>query len=89
MLFYLFINIKSDEISQLRLWFVYLFIYFKINLFLAVCWVFVAVRGLSLVAASGGYSSLQCTGFSLQWLLLLQSMGSRHVGFSNCGTWAQ
>ena len=30
-----------------------LFIYFWL------CWVFVAVRGLSLVVASGGYSSLQ------------------------------
>ena len=40
-------------------------------------WVFIAVRGLSLVAASGGYSSLQCMGFSLQWLLLLWSTGSR------------
>ena len=43
-------------------------------------WVFVAVRGLFLVKASRGYSLLQCAGFSLQWLLLLQSMGSRHVG---------
>ena len=32
-----------------------------------------------LVAASGGYSSLQYMGFSLWWLLLLQSMGSRHA----------
>ena len=40
------------------------------------CWVFVAVRGLSLVAASGGYSSF-AAGFSLQWLLLLRSTGSR------------
>ena len=38
---------------------------------------FVAARGLSLVVVSGGYSSLQCVGFSLQWLLLLQSTGSR------------
>ena len=52
-------------------------------------WVFVAVRRLSLVAVSGGYSSLRCTGFSLQWLLLLQSMGSRCVGFSSCGIRAQ
>ena len=52
-------------------------------------WVFVAVRGLSLVEANGGYSSLQCAGFSLQWLLLLQSTGSRHVGFRSCSTWAQ
>ena len=61
----------------------YLFIYFWL------CWVFVAACGLSLVAASGGYFSLPCAGFSLQWLLLLWSMGSRHVGFSSCGSWAQ
>ena len=60
-----------------------LFIYFWMH------WVFVAVHGLSLVVASGGYSSLWCTGISLQWLLLLQSMGSRHTGFSSCGVWAQ
>ena len=35
-------------------------------------WVFVAVHGLSLVAASGGYSSLWCTGFSLWWLLCVE-----------------
>ena len=43
------------------------------------------MRGLSLVVESGGYSLLWCTGFSLRWLLLLQSTGSRHVGFSSCG----
>ena len=32
---------------------------------------------------------MQCAGFSLQWLLLLQSTSLRHVGFSNCNTWAQ
>ena len=52
-------------------------------------WVFVAARGLSLVAVSGGYSSLWCLGFSLRSLLLLQSRGSRHAGFSSCGTRAQ
>ena len=36
-----------------------------------------------------GYSLLQCAGFSLRWLLLLRSMGSRYTGFSSCGTWAQ
>ena len=51
-------------------------------------WVFVAVLRLSLVAASRGYSLLQCAGFSLQWLLLW-STGSRHTGFSSCGAWAQ
>ena len=43
----------------------YKFIYFWLR------WVFVAARGLSLVAVSGGYSSLRCVGFSLRWLLLL------------------
>ena len=61
----------------------YLFIYFWL------CWVFVAMHGLSLVVASGGYSSLWCAGFSLQGLLLLRSMGSRRTGFSSCGRWAQ
>ena len=51
-----------------------LFIYFWLH------WVFVAVRGLSLVALSRGYSWLRCMGFSLQWLLLLRSSGSRHAG---------
>ena len=45
--------------------------------------------GLSLVAASGGYSSLPCVGFLLRWLLLLRSTGCRHAGFSSCSTWAQ
>ena len=43
------------------------------------------MRGLSLVAASGGYSSLRCAGFSVWWLLLLWSTGSRRTGFSSCG----
>ena len=58
--------------------------FFKIYFWL--CWVFVAVRGLSLVVVSGGYSSLRCAGFSLRWLLLLQSTGSRCMGFSSCGS---
>ena len=29
---------------------------------------------------NSGYYLLRCTGFSLRWLLSLQSMGSRHVG---------
>ena len=48
--------------------------------------VFISAHGLSLVAVSGGYSSLRCAGFSLWWLLLLQSMGSRLTGFSSCGS---
>ena len=54
--------------------FIYLFIY------LWLCWVFVSVRGLSLVAASGGHSSSRCAGLSLSQPLLLQSTGSRRAG---------
>ena len=51
-------------------------------------WVFVSVRGLSLVVASGGHSSSQCgdhsssrcTGLSLSRPLLLRSTGSRRAG---------
>ena len=54
--------------------FIYLFIYLWLR------WVSVAVRGLSLVAVSGGYSSLRC-------------VASHRGGFSCCraralGTWA-
>ena len=59
------------------------FIYFRLR------WVFVAARGLSLVAASGGYSLLRCVSFSLWWLLMLRSSGSRRTGFSSCGSRAQ
>ena len=56
-----------------------LFIYFWLR------WVFIAAHGLSLAVAIGGYSSLRCAGFSLQWFVLLQSTGSRRAGFSSCG----
>ena len=55
--------------------FIYLlFIYFWL------CWVFVSVRGLSPVAASGGHSSSRCMGLSLLQCLLLRSTGSRRTG---------
>ena len=66
--------------------FIYLFL---ILIFFWLCWSSLLHAGFSLVVVSGGYSSLWCAGFSLQWLLLLQSTGSRHAGFSSCGTWAQ
>ena len=57
--------------------FIYLFIYlFKFWL----CWVFVSVRGLSPVVASGGHSSSRGTGLSLLQPLLLRSTGSRRAG---------
>ena len=54
--------------------FIYLFIY------LWLCWIFVSVRGLSLVVASGDHSSSRCAGRSLSRPLLLRSTGSRRAG---------
>ena len=72
------------------------FFFFLTFFFFWLCWVFVAAYGLSLVAPIGGYSSLRCAGFSLRWLLLLRSTGSRHAGsvvvargLSSCGSRAQ
>ena len=72
-----------DDVRSSDSFFLNKFIYFWLR------WVFVAAPRLSLVAASGGYSSLRCAGFSLRWLLLLKSTGSRHAGFSSCGTRAR
>ena len=74
------VNIFSQLVDCL---FKKLFIY----LFMAVLGL-VAARRLSLVAVSRGYSSLWCVGFSLQWLLLLWSTGSRYADFSSCGSQA-
>ena len=64
--------------------FIYLPIYFWLR------WVFVAARGLSLVVASGGYSSLRCVGFSCCGARALGAWASVVVarGLSSCGLWA-
>ena len=54
--------------------FIYLFIYFWLY------WVFVSVRGLPLVAVSGGHSSSWRMGLSLLRPLPLWSTGSRRAG---------
>ena len=68
-------------------WCVFFFFNFNFNflififlIYLWLCWVFVSVRGLSLVAASGGHSSSRCAGLSLSRPLLLWSTGSRRAG---------
>ena len=50
------------------------FIYFWL------CWVFVSVRGLSLVVASGGHSLSRCAGLSLSRPLLLRNTGYSRAG---------
>ena len=56
------------------------FFFFLFSFFFWLHWVFVAAHRLSLVVASGGYSSLRCAGFSQRWLLIAE-----HAGFSSCG----
>ena len=71
----------------------YLLLYISSQNYLSIF--FLAVLGLhwcegfSPVAANGGYFSLWCSGFSLRWLLLLQSTSSRNVGFTSCKVWAR
>ena len=63
--------------------------FFKYLFIFWLFWVFVATCGLSLAAVRWGYTSLRCISFSLWWLLLLRSTGSRFTGFSGCNTQAQ
>ena len=71
---FLGVQIFFLNLSFLKIFLKYLFIY------LWLCWVFVSVRGLSLVAASGGHASSRCAGLSLSRPLLLRSTGSRRAG---------
>ena len=80
-MFYQYLNFNSNLYLFLNL-FIYLFFWGVIYLFiyLWLCWVFVSVRGLSLVVASGGHSSSRCAGLSPSRPLLLRSTGSRRAG---------
>ena len=68
--------------------FIYIFYFWLRQVFIAAC-------RLSLVVVSGGYFSLWCTGFSLQWFLLLgaQALGMQASvvvawEISSCGSQA-
>ena len=69
-----FEEISNNVVLSILNLFIYLFIYLWLR------WVFVSVRGLSLVVASGGHSSSRCVGLSPSRPLLLRSTGSRHTG---------
>ena len=60
--------------------FFFKFIYYLFIIYFWLCWVFISVRGLSLVAASGGHSSSPCAGLLLSRPLLLRSTSSRCAG---------
>ena len=68
-----FLKEKGRFLFFILFYLIYLFIY------LWLCWVFVSVRRLSPVAASGGHSSSRCAGLSLSRPLPLRSTGSRRA----------
>ena len=78
-------HLPSGSLAGVAYFFSFFFFFNYLINFRLRC-VFVAACSLSLDAASGGCCSLRSTGFSLRWLLLLQSMGSRCAGFSSCGS---
>ena len=65
----------------------YLFIYSYIYFWL--CWVFVSVRGLSLVVASGGHSSSRCAGPFTMAASLLAEHRLQTRRLNSCGSRAQ
>ena len=63
------------------------FFFLSFFLYFWVCWVFVSVWRLSLVAASGDHSSSQCAGLSLSRPLVAEHrLQTRRL--SSCGSWA-
>ena len=71
--FFFFNNWRRSSSFLKNYLFIYLFYFW-------LCWIFISVRGLSLVVASGGHSSSRCAGLSLSRPLLLRSTGSRRAG---------
>ena len=65
-----------------------LFFFFNFFFYLWLCWVSVSVRGLSLVATSGGHSSSWCAGLSLSRSLVAEHR-LQMLRLSSCGSRAQ
>ena len=70
--------------------FFFFFSLFSLFIYFWLCWVFVAARRLSLVAASGGHTLLRCGGFSCCRARALGAWASVLAAcrLSSCGTWA-
>ena len=77
-----FFNPKAliGQKSRKQAYYSFLFFFFWLH------WVFIPAHRLSQVAMNRICSLLRWAGFSLWWLLLLPSTGSRHTGFSVCST---
>ena len=69
-------------------------VFFFLNKIIYFMYLFLTALGLRCCArafsscSERGLLSVAVCSFSLWWLLLLQSTGSRHMGFSSCGSWA-
>ena len=66
-----------------------LVLFFFKFIYLWLCWVFVSVRGLSLVVASGGHSSLRCAGPLTVAASLVVEHRLQTRRLSNCGSRVQ
>ena len=81
--------IRARTSGFLFLFFFIVIFYLFIYLFFWLCWVFVSVRGLPLVVASGGHSSSRCTGlFTIAASLVAEHRLQTHR-LSSCGSQAQ
>ena len=81
LIFYLFFN---DILVCLHSFYVCMYV----CMYVWLCWVFVSVRGLSLVVASGGHSSSRCAGLPLSRPLVAEHrLQTRRL--SNCGSQAE
>ena len=61
------------------------FLNFYLCTYFWLCWVFIAARAFLQLQRVGATLQLLCAGFSLQWLLLLWSSGSRACRLSGWG----
>ena len=71
---------RRSEVEPKTVHFFFRNYYYLFIIYFWLCWVFVSVRGLSLVVESRDHSSSRCAGFSLSRPLLLRSTGSRRAG---------
>ena len=71
---------KHKALKVFSVFFLFFIFLFLVLLDLHFMWTF------STCSEWGAPLQLQCSGFSWPWLLLLQSTGSRGIGFSNCGS---
>ena len=85
----------SSLALQVILFYLFIFLNLFIYFYFWLRWAFLLRVGVSLVAASGGYSSLRCAGFSLGGLSCCRARapGARAsvvvaLGLSSCGSWA-